>query len=210
VPQDKPLSAEHTALLREAEELGVDTLGYSVPNARLDRLREAIARQTEALAKEAIAKRKLERAAMEAEDDERESIRSVFDETMANTRGVLVRVVEWSEWLPVGQDENEPRLTVANGVTGFEAGENEKVLTVEGVGTQRIKHVTDEGLTKRFMLYAFKATLAQNVHTTLVATLVEAQGSNQEGEEQKPSKIVTPPPMQPGDNRATRRHPRGR
>jgi predicted transcriptional regulator len=199
------LSEEHLKLLEEAESLGLDTMGYSAPNARLDSLREAIARQTQALAREAIAKRRVERAEMDAADEEQAAIRGAFDETMANTRGVLVRLVEWSEWVPVGQDEKEPRLTLANGVTGFEAGENERLLTVEAVGTQRIKHVTEEGLSKRFMLYAFKATLAQNVHTTMVSTLVTAQGSNDEGEVQKPqppSGLITPD----GPNRAQRRH----
>jgi predicted transcriptional regulator len=199
------LSEEHLKLLEEAESLGLDTMGYSAPNARLDSLREAIARQTQALAREAIAKRRVERAEMDAADEEQAAIRGAFDETMANTRGVLVRLVEWSEWVPVGQDEKEPRLTLANGVTGFEAGENERLLTVEAVGTQRIKHVTEGGLSKRFMLYAFKATLAQNVHTTMVSTLVTAQGSNDEGEVQKPqppSGLITPD----GPNRAQRRH----
>jgi hypothetical protein len=208
---EKKLSDEHLALLREAKELGVDTFGYEVHNANLDSLRAAIARQTEALAREAIAKRRVERAAMEEEDEEREGILGAFDESMANTRGVLIRQVEWSEWLPVSQDEHEPRLVIANGVTGFEAGENEKVLSVDGVGTQIFKLVEDkeqEGLSQRFMLYAFKATLAQNVHTTLVATLVEAQGSNQEGEAQvkRPSGLITPDGAA-GPNRAQRRHP---
>jgi hypothetical protein len=203
------LSEEHLALLEEADELGVDTLGYRDPKARLDKLREAIARQTEALAREAMAKRRLERAAMEEDDAERDSIRSAFDETMADTRGVLVRVVEWTEWLPVAADENEPRLTMANGVTGFEAGRSERLLTVEGIGTQRLKHVEEDGLTRRFMLYAFKATLAQNVHTSLVPTLVEAQGSHEEGKVQKPqqSRIITPDGQ--GPNRQARRHPNG-
>jgi len=206
------LSSEHLRLLQEAQALQIDTLPYGEPDADLDALRLVIARQTEALAKEAIAKRHAERAAMEADDAERESIRSVFDETAGDTRGVLVRQVEWTEWLPIGQDEHEPRMTIANGVTGFEAGKNERLLTVEGLGIQsRIKHVTEDGLTKRFMLYAFKATLAQNVHTTIVPQLVNAQGSNQEGEiqePQRPSGLVTPDGAPP-PNRSQRRHPRG-
>ena len=212
MPKDKPLSEEHIRLLDEAEELGVDTFGYHVYNANLDGLREAIARQTAALAREAIAKRNAEKAALEADEEELESIKGAFDETMANTRGVLVRQVEWSEWLPVAQDENEPRLTIANGVTGFEAGESERVLSVDGLGTNIYKHVKEEGLEKRFMLYAFKATLAQNVHTTLIPTLVEAQGSNKEGEEQvkRPSGLVVPDGAPPaGPNRHQRRHPNG-
>jgi hypothetical protein len=202
-------TGEHLALLQEAQLLQIDTMPWAEPDANLDSLREAIARQTAALAREAVAKRRIEQAAMEAEDAEAESIKGIFDETMANTRGVLIRQVEWSEWLPVGQDEHEPRLTIANGVTGFEAGENEKVLNVDGVGTQIFKLVKEEGLERRFMLYAFKATLAQNVHSTLVATLVDAQGSNLEGEEQvkRPSGLVVPDGQ--GPNRQQRRHPNG-
>lgn len=197
------------ALLAEAEELGVDTVGYGDPNANLDSLRQMIARRTAAVAREAVAKRDIERAAIEADEEELESIRGAFDETMEDTRGVLIRQVEWTEWLPVGQDEHEPRITIANGVTGFEAGRNEKVLNVDGVGTQIFKAVEEEGLTRRFMLYAFKATLAQNVHTTLVSTLVEAQGSNKEGQEQvkRPSGLVVPDGQ--GPNRQQRRHPNG-
>jgi hypothetical protein len=202
------MSAELLALLEEADALDVDTFGYRVPNANLDTLREAIARQTEVLAKEAVAKRRLEEAEAEEEDSERESIRSAFDETMGDTRGVLVRHVEWTEWLPIAADDNEPRLSMANGVTGFEAGKNERLLTVEGVGTQRIKNVTEEGMTSRFMLYVFKATLAQNVHTSIVPSLVDAQGSNQDGDIQKPSQIALPGDGQ-GPNRAARRHPNG-
>jgi hypothetical protein len=214
---DEPkLSQEHKVLLAEAIELGLDVYGYSDPDANLDGLREMIARQTQALAREAMHKRRAEAAAGMRADEERNAIRSAFDETMASTRGVLIRQVEWSEWLPVSQDGNEPRLTIANGVTGFEAGESEKVLSVDGVGTQIFKEVKDPdepGLSQRYMLYAFKATLAQNVHTSLVATLVDAQGSNQEGEEQvkkRPSGLITPDDGMPqGPNRHQRRHPHG-
>lgn len=204
---DEGPTGEHLALLQEAQALQIDTTPWAEPNANLGTLREAIARQTEALAKEAIAKRRIERAAMDAADEEQAAIRGAFDEAMGDTRGVLVRLVEWSEWIPVGQDETEPLMTVANGVSGFEAGKNERLLTVEAFGTQRLKHVDIDGLSKRFMLYAFKATLAQNVHTTMVSTLVTAQGSKDEGEVQKPqqpSGLITPD-NGPGPNRAARR-----
>lgn len=203
------LTPEHLALLDEAQGLQIDTMAYGTPDANLDELRMLIARQVEHMAREAASKRKVEQALLEAEQEEKESIRSVFDETMADTRGVLVRQVEWSEWLPVSQDENEPRLTIANGVTGLEAGRNEKVLSVDGLGTQIFKNVVEEGLTKRYMLYAFKATLAQNVHTSLIPAMIEAQGSNQEGEAQvkRPSGLVVPD--HDGSNRQQRRHPNG-
>ena len=37
------LTEEHKALLKEAEDLGINTFGYAVPNARLDNLRQKIA-----------------------------------------------------------------------------------------------------------------------------------------------------------------------
>jgi hypothetical protein len=204
---DEGPTGEHLALLQEAQALQIDTTPWAEPDANLVTLREAIARQTEALAREAIAKRRIERAAMDAADEEQAAIRGAFDEAMGDTRGVLVRLVEWSEWIPIGQDDTEPLMTVANGVSGFEAGKNERLLTVEAFGTQRLKHVDVDGLSQRFMLYAFKATLAQNVHTTMVSTLVAAQGSNDEGEVQKPqqpSGLITPD-NGPGPNRAARR-----
>lgn len=200
-------------LIAEAIELGIDVTGYDSSPGSVDRLRAYMARKTAELTTAAVAQERLKKAAEEAEEEaelEANSIRSAFDETMADTRGVLVRLVEWTEWLPVAADENEPRLTVANGVTGLEAGKSEKVLTVEAMGTQRIKHVEEDGLTRRFMLYAFKATLAQNVHTSLIPSLVNAQGGNEEGEVQKPSQIALPGDMpMPGPNRNQRRHPNG-
>lgn len=201
------LSEEHMALLQEAEELGINTLGYAVRNAKLDRLREAIARRTAEIATEAAAKRRLEDPHLAVEDDDLPT-EGAFDEVMGQTRGVLVRVTEWTEWIPVTPSPHLTQLTLANGVTGFEAGESERLLTVEGIGTQRSKTVEVDGGTLVYMLYAFKATLAQNVKTTMVTSLVEAQGSNQEGEEQRPqpSRIITPD----GEpNRQQRRHPRG-
>ena len=132
---------------------------------------------------------------------------------MGETRGVLVRIVEWTEWLPVSKSPHLPQLSLVNGISGFEAGEHERLLTVEAIGTQRVKTVElddgdEPGGMFTYMCYAFKATLAQNVHTTLVSTLVEAQGGNQEGEEQRPQaprKIITPDG--PGPNRQQRRHP---
>jgi len=201
------LSEEHLALLYEADELGVDTFGYFTPDANLDSLREAIARKTEALARDAAAKQRLERAASEAEPEEELAIEGAFDEVMGQTRGVLIRVTEWTEWLPVTKSEHLNALTLANGVTGFEAGENERLLTVDTVGTNRVKTVAvGEDANLVYMLYAFKATLAQNVRTTLITSLIDAQGSNAEGEMQQPSRIITPDDGKPGPNRSQRRH----
>jgi hypothetical protein len=204
------LSSEHRALLEEAQALQIDVPEHlAAAGADLNLLRDMIGRQTTALAREAVAKRRLE----QADEDADLATKGAFDEVMGETRGVLVRVTEWTEWIPVSKSPHLTQLSLANGVTGFEAGEKERLLTVEGIGTQRVKTVElEDGATLVYMLYAFKATLAQNVHTTMVTTLVEAQGSNMEGEEQRPqqqtSKIITPDDTPPGPNRHQRRHPR--
>ena len=101
---------------------------------------------------------------------------------MGDTRGVLVRQVEWTEWLPVAQDENEPRLTIANGVTGFEAGKNETAADCRGAwhSADQARHRgrPDEALhALRLQGHAG----SERAHHDR-ATLVEAQGSNEEGE----------------------------
>jgi hypothetical protein len=194
------LSEEHRALLAEAEELGVDTLGYTVPNAKLDRLREAIARRTEAIAKEAAAKAQI---ADVAGDDEEEW--SGFDEAAGATRGVLVRLVEWTEWIPVRISDHLKGLSVANGLTGFEAGENEKVVSIESLDTNRRKRVPMDDDPQQYIeysLHVMKAVLANNVTTDLLKQLVDLQGGNREGTEPT-GKIVMPDA--PSPNRAQRR-----
>jgi hypothetical protein len=197
-------SPEHLSLIAEAHELGISVVGYQDVNADLDALREAIARRTAEIAKEAAAKKALEDATIE----ELEQQTGAFDEVMGQTRGVLVRIAEWSEWIPTNPDDNEPRMTSGNGVTAFEAGEHEKVVDIEVMKTQRMKTVNvSEGVDMHYTLYAFQATLAQNVRTDLAATLIDLQGSNEEGDllrPPQPSGLVLPDNGMP-PNRAARR-----
>src|SRR4051794_26583111 len=80
---------------------------------------------------------------------------------------VLIRIVEWSAFIPQSRDPNS-QLFLSEGVTGFEAFENEKLLEVgvSSAGNQRHFPVTDmaDGEVKNIPhgLYAFQAVLASN------------------------------------------------
>jgi hypothetical protein len=201
MPKKQELTPEHQSLLAEAMELGMDTVGYTDPEADLDQLRGAIARHLEEVAKAAAARAKLAAMTEESEDDEFEG----FDEAAGQTRGVLVRLVEWTEWIPIGISEHLKGLSVANGLTGFEAGENEKVVSIETLDTNRRKRVPmddDPQQHIEYSLHVMKAVLANNVSTDLLKQLVELQGGDREGSEPT-GKIVIPDAPQP--NRAARR-----
>jgi hypothetical protein len=127
--------------------------------------------------------------------------------------------VEWTEWIPSFSSEHLPQLFMQNGLTAFEAGENEKVYKIEVSRTGQVKEVKDDDAddperSKRFYsLYAFQAILAQNVKTDLAADLVEMQAGDAEGRIVKGTgsasdKLITPNGVT-GPNRAARRHPRG-
>ncbi len=203
MPKEPKLSEEHMALLAEAEELGLSTLGYAVPNAKLDRLRDDIARRTEAIAKEAAAKERMEAAVGGMSEDEEFS---EFDEASGTTRGVLVRIVEWSEWMPVKRDDHLKGLTVVNGVTGFEAGEFEKVVSIDTMDTNKHKRVpADDGTDgyTEYSLVVMKAVLANNVSTDLLHNMIDLQGGDREGTMPK-AQVILPDAPQP--NRRQRRH----
>lgn len=77
---------------------------------------------------------------------------------------VLVRVVEWSAWLPQEKDVSSS-LMMSHGITGFEAEEAERLvdLAVSGVGQSRhipMKDENDNPVNIRHGLYAFQAVLA--------------------------------------------------
>lgn len=196
------LSDEHLELLAEAEELGINTLGYDAPYVKLDNLRTAIARRIEEIAKEAAAKERMAAAAGEMDED---TEFSGFDEAAGATRGVLVRIVEWSEWIPISLSKHLKGLSLANGVTGFEAGEHEKVVSIESVDTNKRKRVPmddDPEQYTEYSLHVMKALLANNVSTDLLERMIELQGGNREGVEPS-GKIVIPDAVKP--NRAQRR-----
>lgn len=187
-------------LCNEAQQLGIDTEMYSPEHS--DVLHGAIARRTEEIAREAAAKQRMEAAAAGMSEDEEFAD---FDEVAGATRGVLVRLVEWSEWIPVKLSPHLKGLSVANGLTGFEAGEHEKVVSIETMDTNRRKRVPlddDPNQYNEYSLHVIKAVLANNVRTELLHQLIDLQGGNREGNEPS-AKLVLPDAPKP--NRAQRR-----
>lgn len=86
------------------------------------------------------------------------------------TKTVLIRVAEWSAWLPQEQDKASP-LFLSDGVTGFEMGDDEKLLEVAVSSTGQRKHFPVEeweGLEKKTVnkphgLYVFQAVIAKEM-----------------------------------------------
>lgn len=127
----------------------------------------------------------------------------------AGTEQVLVRIVEWTEWIP-GERTSEG-VVMNQGVTGFESGATERLLEVAVSGTGKTRNVRvassigDDPHTVVFSLYAFQAVLAQNVSKQTFDTLMEAQRPPAEGMDGKQI-IVTkqmpkPPPPPPKKRR---------
>ena len=97
---------------------------------------------------------------------------------------VLVRVAEWTEWIPGRIDENMKRenpdknMIVYNGVSGLVTGKNEKLVSVEAFKLNQSRTIAreEEGelVTLRYQLYAFKAVLAENVSAGLITGIQES------------------------------------
>jgi hypothetical protein len=133
----------------------------------------------------------------------------------AGTETVLVRIVEWTEWIPGERSGEAPSLVMNQGVTGFETGKTERLLEVAVTGTGRTRNVRvnklgeDDQDVVQYSLYAFQAVLAQNVSTQTFETLMEAQRPPAEHADGKQI-IVTkqmphnPPPLPPKKQRRKR------
>lgn len=188
MPIDDMDTEEFKRAVAEAQALGVQ-LPDEPPT--LYRLREMIATKTAEIARTEANKLKGAGAdtadGLSGEDDVSDiNLDGAFDEVMGETRGVLVRVTSWTEWMPTHASAHEPRLSVEDGLTGFEAGENEKVVSIDTMRTSLLKEVDIEGAngeqTKRYYaLYALKAVLAQNVKTTLLSDLIADQDPGDAG-----------------------------
>lgn len=153
-------------LIDEAVDLGID-VSDATPDA------ESVAEL-----RRCIDERKTEQATMLAEE-----AAHVDEEEDAGEHPVLIRVIEWAEWLPasmhvLGEKEDPQRrgelmtqtMPLHNGFTGFMARDDERVLEValQGTGQRKVIEVdeTDEkGETLKLMYghYLFQATLARNV-----------------------------------------------
>lgn len=104
-------------------------------------------------------------------------------------KGVLVRVVEWGEWLPTSASDLD-QLPFHNGISGFCAGESERLIDILSQNTMKTKDVIvinrDDNSEKTvvYTYYVFQATLAQNVSTSLLESLISVQRPDTEGEEE--------------------------
>lgn len=101
---------------------------------------------------------------------------------------VLVRVVEWGEWLP-GTSSDAPPLPLHNGFTGFASGKTERLVDLLVSNTMQTKEVLvidrDEGKENvvTYSYYVFQATLAQNITGNLLSSLLEVQRPTDEDED---------------------------
>jgi hypothetical protein len=105
-----------------------------------------------------------------------------LDQLTKSDKAVLIRVVEWSEWLPASLKKgNKHSVKIHNGYTAIATGDKEKLLRVEGsgIGDSRIITETDEEtgetVQHEYGFYVFQATLAQNISDTLAESLMAAQ-----------------------------------
>jgi hypothetical protein len=105
-----------------------------------------------------------------------------LDQLTKSDKSVLIRVVEWAEWLPASLKKgNSHSVKIHNGYTAIATGDNEKLLRVEGsgIGDSRTVSETDEKtgetIKHEYGFYVFQATLAQNISDTLAESLMNAQ-----------------------------------
>lgn len=196
-------------LIDEAKELGIETDAFTPDSDSVEVLKAEIARVAGEKATEAVAAERLAAAAGGMTEDEEFA---GFDEAAGEKRGVLIRLVEFIEWVPIKLAEDKPLdgLTLANGFAGFEAGKKEKVVSIESLDTNRRKRVpqTDDpsGPYIEYSAHVFKVVLANEVTTDLLSQVLDTQGGSVEGI--TPSSRLVLPDQKP--NRQQRRHGRSR
>lgn len=105
------------------------------------------------------------------------------EEATKADKAILIRVVEWGEWIP-SNEATEPEvkgLKLNNGYTGVSAGESERLLELLSQNTLKEKTITIENRDtgreekRKYIYYAFQATLAQNVSEPVIEELLELQ-----------------------------------
>jgi hypothetical protein len=102
---------------------------------------------------------------------------------------VLVRIVEWLEWMPGKQ---QGPLAMTNGITSFKSLKHERLIDLGVTGTGRNYEWEEddpdnegEKITHHYGLYAFQAVLAQNTSDDLARSLLAAQAMPMEEELQR-------------------------
>lgn len=112
---------------------------------------------------------------------------------------VLIRVVEWTEWLPASLvkigEKSDPRdptgatmmtesFPVHRGYTGFVGGANEHLvdIAVQATGRNKMVELDEDGedgkpLTVLYGHYAFQAILAHNVSAENLAGIMDGQNA---------------------------------
>lgn len=80
---------------------------------------------------------------------------------------VLVRIVEWGAWMPRYPDAALSQIKLAEGVTGFKALDNERLVNLDVMNTSQVKRFDmqdpdDQVRSVEHVYYAFQAVLASN------------------------------------------------
>lgn len=169
------------ALLERARELDIDTTGFDTSEESTKLLRQRIA--DHARVKQEMTNRIAPSGSDEKQADD-------------NERVIMVRLVEWTEWMPSVPDKNIPQLGMSNGVTGFAAGKTERLLEVGVSGTgqnrkSKAKHPeTGDEVEVIHGLYAFQAVLAQEVSASVLEQQRALQAPPEEAGRDKAKDLI--------------------
>src|SRR4051812_13420533 len=89
---------------------------------------------------------------------------------------VLIRICEWTEWIPARLDDASEQIHIHNGITGLVTAKSEKLVEVNTMNTGHHIEWQDGERTMRYGLYAMQAILAQNTSPDVYQALIYAQG----------------------------------
>lgn len=155
----KPMPMEEfTELVNDAAKIGINVEGLTPDSPEL----KAISAKVEKARKEA--EKSVSKIRVEGETGER----------------LLIRLVEWTDWIPGEPDENirgaGGKLHMHDGITGVMTGKGEKLIDFGMSGTGVNKDVVRGAGTKKFGCYAFSAVFAQNISEDTYRKIKAAQG----------------------------------
>lgn len=175
--------APYKRLLDEASELGIDIEGFDYTISSTAKL------------KQLVEEKRAEKAKQREENP-------TLEDAIGETEALLIRVVEWTEWIPARPSEHESRLATHQGITAVETGKGEKLIDVQTTRLGQMKEI-DEGDDKKstYGLYAFQATLAQNASVGLAKSLIVAQGGDRDGSVRQPNSPIVQASAMPAVSR---------